>query len=136
MAEAGVKNPGAMAALLGLDIDPARTICEQASTETCRPVVVANDNCPGQVVISGDSQALDRALALAIERGVKRAVKLAVSVAAHSPLMAQSAQEFGELLARVPFEVPRYSVIGNVSAAPLRTRDDILKELHAQLTDS
>ncbi|MCC7449324.1 MAG: ACP S-malonyltransferase [Anaerolineae bacterium] len=136
MKEAGEKSPGAMAALLGLSIEDARAVCEQATHEVGRPVVVANDNCPGQVVISGDEQALDRALELAKERRVKKAVKLAVSVAAHSPLMAHSAEAFRQALAAAPFEAPRVPIIGNVNAAPLRTREDIQAELAAQLTSS
>jgi [acyl-carrier-protein] S-malonyltransferase len=134
MKEAGEKSPGAMAALLGLTIEDARAICQQASDETGKPVVVANDNCPGQVVISGDEQALDRALILAKDRGAKRAVKLAVSVAAHSPLMAHSAEAFRQALAAIPFETPKLPIIGNLTAAPLRTREDILTELGGQLT--
>jgi [acyl-carrier-protein] S-malonyltransferase len=136
MKEAGEKSPGAMAALLGASIEDVRAICEQASADTGRPVVLANDNCPGQVVISGDEQALDRALALAKERGIKKAVKLAVSVAAHSPLMTHSAEAFRAALAMTPFETPIVPIIGNVNAAPLRTRSDILSELDAQLTSS
>ncbi len=136
MKEAGEKNPGAMAALLGVELADVRDICQQASTQTGKPVVVANDNCPGQVVISGDSQALDTALEIAKGRGVKRAVKLAVSIAAHSPLMAHSSAAFQQALSQVPFEAPRVPVIGNVNAAPLRTREDIQAELHAQLTSS
>ncbi len=135
MKEAGEKSPGAMAALLGVEIADAQAICEQASSQTGKPVVVANDNCPGQVVISGDAQALDSALAIAKERG-KRAIKLAVSIAAHSPLMAQSAEAFRAALLQTPFEMPTMSIIGNVKAAPLRTREDIMTELGAQLTSS
>lgn len=134
MKEAGEKSKGAMAALLGLSIEDTRAICQQASDEAGKPVVVANDNCPGQVVISGDEQALDRALVFAKDRGAKRAVKLAVSVAAHSPLMAHSAEAFRQALAATPFEVPKVPIIGNLSAAPLRTREDILAELGGQLT--
>jgi len=136
MKEAGEKSPGAMAALLGLSVEDARTVCEQATNEVGQPVVVANDNCPGQVVISGDEQALDRALELAKERRVKKAVKLAVSVAAHSPLMAYSAEAFRQALAATPFEAPHVPIIGNVNAAPLRAREDIQAELAAQLTSS
>ncbi len=136
MKEAGEKSPGAMAALLGASIEDVRALCDQASAEVGRPVVLANDNCPGQVVISGDEQALDRALALAKERGIKKTVKLAVSVAAHSPLMAHSAEAFRTALAMTPFETPIVPIVGNVSAAPLRTRNDILSELDAQLTSS
>lgn len=134
MKEAGDKHPGAMAALLGIDAPDARALCEQATAQVGRPVVMANDNCPGQVVISGDEQALDVAIGLAKERGVKRVLKLAVSIAAHSPLMVQASAEFGEALRRTPFEAPRIPVIGNVNASPLRTREDILADLSAQLT--
>ncbi len=136
MAEAGEVNPGAMAALLGVDIAVAREICEQASAETGKPVVVANDNCPGQVVISGNDQALDLALEKAKARGAKRAVKLAVSIAAHSPLMEHSAAAFRKALESTPFQAPIIPIIGNVTAMPLRTREDILAELGAQLTSS
>jgi [acyl-carrier-protein] S-malonyltransferase len=134
MREAGEQSKGAMAALLGLDVADAQAVCQQATTETGHPVVVANDNCPGQVVISGNEQALDRALVLATEKGAKKAVKLAVSVAAHSPLMATSSDAFRQALAAITFKEPKYPVIGNVSAAPLRTTDEIRAELDAQLT--
>jgi [acyl-carrier-protein] S-malonyltransferase len=136
MKEAGEKSPGAMAAILGLGIADLRAIVEQASAETGQPVVVANDNCPGQVVISGVAKALDRALALAQECGAKRAVKLAVSVASHSPLMRHASEAFRAALAAVPFEAPRVPIIGNVGAVPLHTPADILNELAAQLTSS
>ena len=136
MKEAGEASPGAMAALLGLTVDEARAVCEQASAEVGRPVVVANDNCPGQVVISGDNEAMDRALPLAKERGAKRAVKLAVSIAAHSPLMGHAVESFRTALAATPFDAPRVPIIGNVTAAPLRTTSDIRAELDAQLTSS
>ncbi len=134
MKEAGQKNPGAMAALLGPDITTAKAIVDQATAEIGRQVVVANDNCPGQVVISGDEQALDRALEIAKEKGAKRAVKLAVSIAAHSPLMAVSVDAFGAALSATPFSTPQVPIIGNVSAAPLHTVDEIRQELGAQLT--
>jgi [acyl-carrier-protein] S-malonyltransferase len=136
MYEAGEKSPGAMASLLGATIEDTRAICAQVSAEVGKPVVVANDNCPGQVVISGDNAAIERALEVAKDRGVKRAVKLAVSVAAHSPLMASSADAFRKVLAAAPFEAPRVPVIGNTGAELLRTRDDILAELNGQLTGS
>ncbi|HLY27886.1 MAG TPA: ACP S-malonyltransferase, partial [Aggregatilineales bacterium] len=136
MTEAGQKNPGAMAALLGLDIATTCTLCQEASMEAGKPVVVANDNCPGQVVISGNEQALDLALEKAKARGAKRAVKLAVSVAAHSPLMEHSAEAFRKALEATPFQAPSIPIVGNVSATPLLTREDILAELGAQLTSS
>lgn len=134
MAEAGLKNPGAMAALLGASVEDAHAVTHEASDQTGKPVVVANDNCPGQVVISGDTAAVDKALEIAKTRGIKRAIKLAVSVAAHSPLMADAQAEFRRLLEQTPFNPPRFPVIGNLSAAPLTSREEILGELTAQLT--
>lgn len=136
MQQAGKQAPGAMAALLGIELDAAHEICAQASAQAGRPVVVANDNCPGQIVISGDPTALDLALPLAKERGAKRALKLAVSVAAHSPLMASAAAEFQQALAEVTLHAPKFPVIGNLNAAPLETPAAILNELTAQLTGS
>ena len=134
MREAGEKSPGAMAAILGLDIVTLRQLCEDACDATGGIVVVANDNCPGQTVISGDDQTLDHALTLAKERGAKRALKLAVSIAAHSPLMAISQEEFRTAVKNTPIAVPKIPVIGNVSAAPLTTAAMIQDELSAQLT--
>lgn len=133
MAQAGESHPGAMAALLGIDIGDVRQICQQASDAAGQPVVVANDNCPGQAVISGATPAVEQAMALALDRGAKKAVRLAVSVAAHSPLMQPAADVFAGLVAR-PFTVPATPVIGNVSAAPLDTQESIQSELAAQLT--
>ncbi|MCS6870511.1 MAG: ACP S-malonyltransferase [Anaerolineae bacterium] len=133
MAQAGESQRGAMAALLGAELADVQAICESASAES-EPVVVANDNCPGQVVISGAESAVERAIALAKERGIKRAVKLAVSVAAHSPLMASAAESFRRALESTAFRAPRFPVIGNTTAAPLNTPEDILTELSAQLT--
>jgi len=133
MGEAGAKNPGAMAALLGASLDDALAICAEANTDSA-PVVVANDNCPGQIVISGASEAVDKAIDIAKGRGIKRAMRLAVSVAAHSPLMSGAAGEFAAALAEVTFATPAYPVIGNTTAAPLDTPADIMAELRAQLT--
>src|SRR5690606_22610373 len=104
MKEAGERSPGAMAALLALDIDAVRELVAQATEQTGGVLVVANDNCPGQVVISGDSETLDAALPIATKMGARRAVKLAVSIAAHSPLMASAAEEFRAILAEIRSE--------------------------------
>ena len=136
MAEAGQKNPGAMAALLGLDADKAREACEAASAQTGRALVVANDNCPGQVVISGDAETLELGMELAKKAGAKRAVKLAVSIAAHSPLMAPAAEAFGQAVANTPLKTPTMPIVGNVSAAPLETVETIRAELGEQLTQA
>jgi len=136
MAQAGAAQRGAMAALLGADAAQVRAICERASAESGAPVVLANDNCPGQAVISGAETAVEAAIALAKADGIKRAVKLTVSVAAHSPLMASAAEAFRDALASVAFSAPRFPVIGNTTAAPLNTPDQIVAELSAQLTGS
>ena len=136
MAEAGEKNPGAMAALLGLDADKAGEVCAAASAQTGKTLVVANDNCPGQVVISGESETLDIGMELAKAAGAKRAVKLAVSIAAHSPLMASAAEAFGQAVAATPLKPPKVPVVGNVSAGPLENVEAIRGELSQQLTQA
>lgn len=134
MKQAGVQMPGAMAALLGLDADQAREVCARASQQTGGVLVVANDNCPGQLVISGDDATIDAGMALAKEAGAKRVVKLAVSIASHSPLMAPASEAFREALAAAAFSAPRLPVYGNVNAAPLTTVEAIRDELGRQLT--
>lgn len=133
---AGEREPGAMAALLGLSTEDVQSVCAQAAQETGQRLVLANDNCPGQIVISGDVAALERGLELATEAGAKKAVRLAVSIASHSPLMASVSAEFQAAVDALPFQTPRVPVIGNVSAAPLRSVEAIRAELGAQLTSS
>jgi len=136
MRDAGTRSPGGMAALLGLDFEVAQKVCEEASRETGGVVVVANDNCPGQLVIAGD----DKTLAVAIDRataaGAKRAIRLQVSIAPHTPLMAQVADEFRAALEATTFHQPLVPVIGNTQAKTLTTVDEIRAELSAQLTSS
>lgn len=134
MKEAGTQYPGAMAAILSLEIDAVRDICERASAQTGGTLVVANDNCPGQIVISGDDATLEQALVLAKEAGARRALKLAVSIAAHSPLMQPASEEFRKAVEATSFSVPSVPVYGNVNAALLPTVEAIRAELGAQLT--
>lgn len=134
MKQAGTKQPGAMAAILALDIAPLQAVVAAARAETGGVLVIANDNCPGQIVISGDDATLERALVLAKDAGARRALKLAVSIAAHSPLMQSSSDEFRQALASTTFQKPQIPIYGNVSAAPLMNVDDIRAELGAQLT--
>lgn len=136
MQEATRRSPGAMAAVLGLEADTVRTLCAEASQRTGKPLVLANDNCPGQLVISGDQETLNIALPLATERGAKRVVPLAVSVASHSPLMESITGDFRAALDNTPFTAPAIPIIGNVNAAPLNTVEDIRTELGAQLTST
>lgn len=136
MRDAGQHSPGAMAAVLGLDAAAVRDICQQASAQTGGALVLANDNCPGQVVISGDMTTLDVSIPLLTAAGAKRAVKLAVSVAAHSPLMASAASAFVKAVQETPFTTPQVPVIANVSAKPLESVMDIRLELQDQLTQA
>jgi [acyl-carrier-protein] S-malonyltransferase len=136
MKTAGDTQPGAMAAILGLDSDKVRAVCAQAASEVGGALVLANDNCPGQSVISGDTAALEHGLTLAKAAGARRAIKLAVSIASHSPLMKPAADAFAQALAQVEFTSPAVPVYGNVNAAPLTDVDAIRVELAAQLTSS
>ncbi len=135
MQEAGATTPGGMAAIIGMrKPEKIEALCARASQESGAPVVLANDNCPGQVVISGDKTALARALDLLKEAGAKRIVPLPVSIASHSPLMAEVATKLAAYMEGVEFHAPTIPVIGNVGAAPIETPDAIRAELAAQLT--
>ena len=131
MKSAGQSNPGAMAAVLGLDDEVLADICREASGGGV--VVVANRNCPGQVVISGDVAALERASALAKERGAKRVARLGVSIASHSPLMADASDEFARIVTGIPLRNPQMPVVANGSAAPMSAREEIAAEISAQM---
>lgn len=133
MKQAGEVSPGGMAAFLGLDIPTVEEICMNASTDEAA-VQVANDNCPGQVVVSGHKNAVEQAIELAKEAGAKRAMPLAVSVAAHSSLMGHAQEEFNLAVEGTTISEPTTPVIGNVSAAPLASVEDIRVDLKAQLT--
>ena len=134
MKEAGDTNPGAMAALLGLERDDVIAVCEQASQEVGAPVILANDNCPGQIVISGDVAALERAMELASESGAKKVVRLAVSIAAHSPLMRSASVEFQKALDATDFKQPQVPVYSNATAAPIESVDQLRAVIGGQLT--
>ena len=134
MKAAGERQPGAMAAIVALDTAVIQDICVRVSREVGREVQVANDNCPGQIVISGDKEALERAMTLAQEAGARKVVRLPISIAAHSPLMASATAEFARAVDETPIQAPRMPVIGNVSARPLMTSEDVRQELKAQLT--
>lgn len=134
MRDAGEREPGAMAAILALDVAQVERICFEASETTGRPVQVANDNCPGQVVISGDQQALEVAVDLARQAGARKVVTLPISIAAHSTLMESAAADFAAAVDATPISRPEMPVIGNVTGRPVTTVDDIRWELKAQLT--
>jgi [acyl-carrier-protein] S-malonyltransferase len=131
---AGDHSPGGMAAVLGLKIAPLEQICTTVQEQSGEYVGIANDNCPGQLVISGALAPLARAMALAQEQGAKRVVRLAVSIAAHSPLMARTATEFRRFLDEVPFRDPLVPPVLNATARPLTDLDAIRDALGRQLT--
>lgn len=132
MKEAGDSRPGGMAAVLGLDDSAIDAVCAAAS-EAGGIVVPANRNCPGQVVISGEVAALERAMELAKAAGAKRVARLGVSIASHSPLMAAANKEFGKVLDGVELANPGVSVIGNVTAVGLGAASELQDELHSQM---
>lgn len=134
MKAAGAAHPGGMAAVLRFDAGALRAICEQASRETGRYVGVANDNAPDQIVISGATEALERAMTLLKEAGARRIVPLNVSVAAHTPLMAGAAEALAAVLAKEEVHAPRLPVISNVTAQPLRDAGDIRRDVCLQIT--
>lgn len=132
MKRAGQTNPGGMAAILGVDLPTLDAVCAAASTQA-EIVQVANDNCPGQVVISGNKAALERAMVGAKAAGAKRALPLAVSIAAHSPLMESIQAEWQAAVNAADFKNAQVPVVGNVAAAPLVRADDLRADLHAQM---
>ncbi len=132
MKRAGELNPGGMAAILGLDIPTLDKVCAEASTAD-EIVQVANDNCPGQVVISGHKPALERAIAGAKAAGAKRALALQVSIAAHSPLMESIQAEWNAAVDACALEKPIIPVVGNVHAKPMLTADELRADIKAQM---
>lgn len=136
MKRAGELAPGSMAAILGVDIPTLDKVCAEASTPG-EIVQVANDNCPGQVVISGAKTAVERAMLGAKSAGAKRALPLAVSIAAHSPLMDSIQREWNDAVTSTIFSAPQLTVIGNVYAAPLAdeesARADIILQMQSRV---
>jgi [acyl-carrier-protein] S-malonyltransferase len=132
MKRAGKINPGGMAAILGVDIPTLDRICAESSTAE-EIVQVANDNCPGQVVISGHKSALDRAVVAAKAAGARRAMPLAVSIAAHSPLMDSIQAEWNAAVDACDIQTPVIPVVGNVHAKPMLSADELRADIKAQM---
>ena len=123
---------GAMAALIGLDLDAARAVATAAAgNEVCE---TANDNAPGQVVLSGGRAAIERAIAIAPEHGARRVIELPVSAPFHCALMAPAAEEMAEALAATEIAAPAVPLIANVTAAPVIDPDEIRALLVRQVT--
>jgi len=123
---------GAMAALLGAGLDVARAIAEAAAEDAV--CVVANDNDPGQVVLSGARAAIERAIAIAKDHGAKRAVLLPVSAPFHCPLMQPAADAMAAALAAARIEAALVPVYANVLASPIAAPDEIRVRLIEQVT--
>jgi [acyl-carrier-protein] S-malonyltransferase len=131
MKRAGEARPGAMAAILGLDDAKLLELCHDAGA-----VQVANFNAPGQIVLSGEKDALERAVELAKKAGAKRAIVLAVSIAAHSELMRPAVQEYRAAVMNTPLHMSRIPVVSNVTAEPMTDTNAMRDEMLAQLTCS
>jgi [acyl-carrier-protein] S-malonyltransferase len=129
MQQACESSQGTMASIMGMDAEPLRAVCQEAGVD------LANLNCPGQIVISGEKTAIDRAIALAKERGAKRALPLTVAGAYHSRLMKPAALKLAEALAPIPLQPSPIQVISNVSAQP-HDSTSVKSRLVEQVTSS
>jgi [acyl-carrier-protein] S-malonyltransferase len=130
MQEACDATRGGMAAVIGLDEAPTREVCAEAG------VVLANLNCPGQLVISGEAENIAKAVELAKAKGARRAIPLPVAGAYHSPLMANAQPKLESELANITLSAPRVPVISNVTAQPHGAPDEIATRLVEQVTSS
>jgi [acyl-carrier-protein] S-malonyltransferase len=131
MGRAGMSRPGTMAAVIGLDADAVVEVCEGVREGV---VVPANYNAPGQIVISGDTNAVGVARERALSAGAKRALPLNVSGAFHSPLMAEAREGLGVALESVEVRDPRFPVVANAAAGPVTLARRAKELLVEQLT--
>ena len=130
MDEAAKKYPGKMAAVLDLAIDKIKEICAASGAQ------IANLNCPGQIVISGKSDSIDKAVLLCNEAGAKRVIPLEVSGAFHSSLMSEAAEGLREALNKSNISAPNVSVISNYTALPQAESSQIIENLVNQVRSS
>lgn len=144
MHEAGLACSSGMAAVLGLDADTLAAICAEATDQSAADVVdsaqpgagrvvVANDNAPGQIVLSGAQSALERAMELARARGARRVVPLSVSGAFHSPVMAPATPGLAHAVAAAQLRDARIPLIANITAQPITSADELRAELAKQI---
>jgi len=134
MQKACQQKPGTMAAIIGLDDATVEAACVEAANVGI--VVAANYNCPGQLVISGEMDAVGAAVEILKEKGAKRALMLPVSGAFHSPLMLSAKEELEEAISKTVFHEPKCPVYQNFDGKPHTDIDEIKKNLIAQLTGS
>lgn len=130
MEEAAAKNPGKMAAIIGLERDQLKDICSQTGAE------IANLNCPGQVVITGEKEKVDVAKEEALKLGARNAVDLQVSGAFHSSLMKEAGERLGQELSKIDISVPEVPVISNVTAKSQNEAEQIRNNLKDQVSSS
>jgi len=127
MYEAGLRKPGGMVAIIGLDEASLAEVCQETDTR------IANVNCPGQLVISGAKGNLAKATALAEARGARHTISLQVSGAFHTPLMQSAVEGMSKIIATLTFRDPIAPIIANTTAQPLTTSELIKEELLGQL---
>jgi len=127
MQEAGALTPGAMLAVLGMEEAALNAVCQETGTN------IANYNAPGQLVISGAAENVARAAELAKARGAARTVPLQVSGAFHSPLMKPAEEGLAKIIAGMAFRDPEVPIVGNTTAAPLTTAEQVKAELTRQI---
>jgi [acyl-carrier-protein] S-malonyltransferase len=127
MHEAGRRSPGGMMAVLGLDLESVETVCRSVGTS------VSNINCPGQIVISGTQESLEKARRLATVKGARRMIPLKVSGAFHSNLMEPAIEGLKAAVAGFTFNEPTVPIVANVTSQPLTSADTIQGELISQI---
>ena len=132
MQQAGIDNPGTLAAIVGLDSDKVESLCKEASSVGI--VQCANFNSPGQIVISGSIPGVRKAMELCKFNGAKLVKELVVSGAFHSPLMQSAKDALIDVLVFTPFYDARFPVYANVTAKPITKKDEIKNLLHEQVT--
>lgn len=132
MDECAKKNEGGMAAVIGLENAVIQEVCKRIS-ENNRIIVLANDNCPGQVVISGEKVAIEEATPLLKEKGARRVMPLNVSGAFHSPMMQEAADHLQQILKEEDFSEPSIPIVSNVSAYNM-DKEEAIKNIPLQIT--
>lgn len=125
---------GAMAVILGMEYDALKKVCIQAETDTGKICDIANDNCPGQIVISGNNDAIEHAMEIAKENGARRAMKLPLSVPPHSRLMAPVADIMKTALDNIEIKEPVVPIISNKTCQPMTDVNEIKDALIYQIT--
>lgn len=133
MQQAGTQNPGTMAAVIGMDDEAVEKVCADATKETGKEVIAANYNCPGQLVISGYQESVEKAVELAKENGARMAMLLPVSGAFHSSLMQPAYDGLKDQLEQLEIKTPDCPIYSNYTAKPTTDPEEIRSNLLNQL---